>query len=102
MSTAFTLFWIAGIIAGACAALHILYSAYKITEARTSERLIDAEFPISTKRLTKKTMRGHKDLYAGPNSSTRIALGSFYADSEIESLRRQGLPQKLPKGRHNK
>ena len=102
MNTAFTFFWIAGIIAGACIVLHVLYSAYKITEARTSERVLDADFPISTKYFTKKTMQKHKDLYLDSASSTRIAIGGCYDDDEIGALRRQGSPQKLPKGRHNK
>ena len=100
MNTAFTLIWIAGIIIGFCVLFGLLYSAYKITEARGSATLMDAEFPIAADEITKKTVYKYEDFYSSATSDARIATGCFYTDSNLESMRRKYAPQKILKGRN--
>ena len=102
MSTAFTLIWIAGIMTGACIFFNILYSAYKITEAKSSEKIMDVPFPVSTERINKKTVSSHADLYQRTSSNARMAMGNFYSDNNIETMRKKSSPQNLPKGRYSK
>lgn len=97
---AYTLIWIAGIIIGFCILFCVLYSAYKITESRGLDTLMEADFPISTKKITKKKIYEYEDFYSQATSDARVAAGCFYSDSNIESLRRKYSPQKLPKGRN--
>ena len=99
MTGSFVIIWIAGIIIGICILLCILYSAYKITEARGLFTLMEAEFPISTNKITKKNVYEYEDFYSWPSSDARVANGMFYSDANIESLRRKNSPQKLLKGR---
>ena len=96
---AFTLLWISGFIMGACIVLSVLYSAYKITESKTADTLMEAEFPFSSGNITKKKVYEFEDFYSRPTSDVRIAMGRFYSDDKVESLRRKNSPQKLPKGR---
>ena len=96
---AFTLLWISGFIMGVCLVFSVLYSAYKITESKTVDTLMEAEFPFSTGNITKKKIYEFEDFYSRPTSDTRIAIGCFYSDDNVESLRRKNSPQKLPKGR---
>ncbi len=99
MNGAFMIIWISGIIIGICILLCVLYSAYKITEGRGGSTLMEAEFPISTERITKKNVYEYEDFYSWPASDARMATGAFYSDANIESLRRKNSPQKLLKGR---
>ena len=100
MTGAFAVIWISGIIMGICIVLCILYSAYKITESRGRLTLSEAEFPISTEKITKKTMYEYEDFYSWPSSDARMAIGAFYSDANVESLRKKNSPQKLLKGRN--
>lgn len=99
MTMAFSLILAAGILIGFCILICIVHISYKIAEARRSPGLMDTEFPVSTGYITKKSVRSNEDVYTRATSNTRIAMGYFYSDSDIESLRRRNPPQKLPKGR---
>ena len=99
MTGAFAIIWVSGIIIGICILLCILYSAYKITEAKGRSTLMEAEFPISTDRITKKNVYEYEDFYSWPSSDARVAIGAFYSDANVESLRKKNSPQKLLKGR---
>ena len=100
MDTAFTLIWIAGINIGGCILFGMLYSAYKITEARGSATLMDVDFPIAADNITKKTVYKYEDFYSSATSDARIAMGCFYSDDNIESMRKKYAPQKILKGRN--
>ena len=89
------------IITGVCILICIVYMSYKISEAWHSTRLIDAEFPSTTKHLTKKNVKKLEDFYNRPASEARFAMGLFYSDENVNALRRKTSPIKLPKGRYN-
>ncbi len=95
----FTLIWIAGVIAGLCVVFGLLYSAYKITEIRGINTLMDEDFPIDVSKITRKDIYKYEDFYNGSSSDARIAMGLFYSKSNIESMRRRCEPQKILKGR---
>lgn len=54
MNMGFSFLLASVIITGVCILICIVYMSYKISEAWHSTRLIDAEFPSTTKHLTKK------------------------------------------------
>lgn len=101
MNLGFSFLLASVIITGVCILICIVYMSYKISEAWRSSRLIDADFPSTTKHLTKRNIQKLEDFYNRPTSDTRFAMGLFYSDENINSLRRKTSPMKLPKGRYN-
>ena len=101
MNMGFSFLLASVIITGVCILICIVYMSYKISEAWHSMRLIDAEFPSTTKHLTKKNVKKLEDFYNRPASEARFAMGLFYSDENVNALRRKTSPIKLPKGRYN-
>lgn len=101
MNIGFSFLLASVIITGVCILICIVYMSYKISEACHSSRLIDADFPSTTKHLTKRNVQKFEDLYNRSTSETRFAAGLFYSDENINAMRRKTSPMKLPKGRYN-
>lgn len=83
-----------------CVVFCIAYISYNIKESRSSVRLLDAKLPFSAEKLTEKVINRNVDIYDRPTSDARLTLRLFYAADDLEELRRQASPNKLPKGRN--
>lgn len=101
MNIGFSFLLASVIITGICILICIVYMSYKISEAWHSSRLIDADFPSTTRHLTRKNIKKLEDFYNRPASEARFAMGLFCSDENVNNMRRKTSPTKLPKGRYN-
>ena len=97
----FSFLLISALITGLSILLCITYISYQIKEARLSTRMLDADFPYSINKFSKKSVKKYEEMYNRSTSDARLAAGLFYSKGDLEALSIKASPNRLPKGRYN-